>query len=327
MIKLITDFYNELDTFNLILFWVVIIVIILLLTFSIIMINRNKRLRQIIIDKGIEIDSDEKDVPIVKNDNNVTIKENTTINNYHTIPITSNKTEEIIKKEIIKETPTPPTQEHTENIIVKKEENISRELAEKIAPKNINISNIERINKSRVIDNTEKHETIKTEEPKEFIPTEYVHEYKTTETNKRIPYEKNLIKKYSLNQTSPIGLSNRTIPDKEGERARDLYQSLNEKIVKKEEPPVREIETQRSLQEKYSELKRTTYEKQQEEDAIISFKELMQKKDQLKMVDEEEAVISIEELIKKEKEKLYNITKDEQNEKFIEELKKFRSDL
>ena len=61
----------------------------------------------------------------------------------------------------------------------------------------------------------------------------------------------------------------------------------------------------------------------------ISYEELMQKKDTLKMIDEEEAVISIEELINKTKqrEKLYNLTEEEANDNFIIELKKFRKYL
>ena len=55
----------------------------------------------------------------------------------------------------------------------------------------------------------------------------------------------------------------------------------------------------------------------------------MQKKDTLKPIDEEDAVISINELIAKkaEEEKLYNITKEEENDEFINELKHFRNDL
>lgn len=77
------------------------------------------------------------------------------------------------------------------------------------------------------------------------------------------------------------------------------------------------------------EVDRTDYEIKQEEDAIISYKELMEKKDTIKTIDEEDAVISIEELIKRkqEQEKLYNITENEKNDDFINELKKFRRDL
>ena len=41
--KLIIDFYKNLDAFNMILFWGVIIVIILLLIFSFILINKNNK--------------------------------------------------------------------------------------------------------------------------------------------------------------------------------------------------------------------------------------------------------------------------------------------
>ena len=55
----------------------------------------------------------------------------------------------------------------------------------------------------------------------------------------------------------------------------------------------------------------------------------MEKKDSIHIIDEEDAVISIEELInrKKQEEKLYNITKDEENNTFIDELKHLRHDL
>lgn len=76
-------------------------------------------------------------------------------------------------------------------------------------------------------------------------------------------------------------------------------------------------------------IDRTDYELKQEEEAIISYEELMQKKDQIKMIDEEEAIISIEELLQKQKkdEKLYQLTDEEENDKFIRELKDFRNDL
>ena len=65
------------------------------------------------------------------------------------------------------------------------------------------------------------------------------------------------------------------------------------------------------------------------EDAIISYKELMAKKDTIKTIDEEDAVISIQELTSREnkQEKLYNLTEEEENDDFLDELKKFRNDL
>ena len=55
----------------------------------------------------------------------------------------------------------------------------------------------------------------------------------------------------------------------------------------------------------------------------------MKKKDSLQIVDEEEAVISIEELLsqKKYKDKLYNLTNEEENDEFLNELTEFRKDL
>ena len=76
-------------------------------------------------------------------------------------------------------------------------------------------------------------------------------------------------------------------------------------------------------------ISRTRYELQEEEDAIISYQELMEKKDTIKTIDEEDAVISIDELTarKKAQETLYNITEKENDDEFINALKNFRSDL
>lgn len=86
------------------------------------------------------------------------------------------------------------------------------------------------------------------------------------------------------------------------------------------------------------EIERTDYELEQEENAIISYTELMEKKDSIQTIDEEEAVISIEELMNRsnkqqeqteieENTKLYNITEEEENDEFLKQLKQFRNDL
>lgn len=116
--------------------------------------------------------------------------------------------------------------------------------------------------------------------------------------------------------------------------------------------PVTKISEEKNTGEKYleevsrklaeaeipDEIERTDYELEQEENAIISYKELMEKKDSIQTIDEEEAIISIEELMnksnktqeditKKEESKLYNLTETEENDDFIKELKQFRNDL
>ena len=92
---------------------------------------------------------------------------------------------------------------------------------------------------------------------------------------------------------------------------------------------MQDVSNKLSKAQEYNEEYRTDYEIQQEHDAIISYQELLEKKDSIKTIDEEDAVINIEELIarKKEQEKIYNITKEEETDKFINELKDFRHNL
>ena len=62
--KYIIDFYKELDTINLIIFWGIIIVILLLLIFSIIIVNKNKKLKRIIISKEQEVEESRNELAI-----------------------------------------------------------------------------------------------------------------------------------------------------------------------------------------------------------------------------------------------------------------------
>ena len=164
-----------------------------------------------------------------------------------------------------------------------------------------------------------------------------------------------------MNQTSPIGIIKKEDNNtKIINNARELHENLHYEDINEKKlsiPQVNSIQRQREIaeevrkQEKREEktrgnyleeiskslskitngegLNRTEYELKQEEDAIISYKELMEKKDSIETVDEEEAIISMEELIarKQKEEKLYNITNDAENDIFINELKNFRSDL
>ena len=63
----IIDFYKELDTLNLIIFWGIIIVTILLLIFSFIMINKNKKLKKLVATKIVNT---EDELPIKKETEN-----------------------------------------------------------------------------------------------------------------------------------------------------------------------------------------------------------------------------------------------------------------
>ena len=163
------------------------------------------------------------------------------------------------------------------------------------------------------------------------------------------PYQRNVLREMSLSQTSPIGITKQdNNSNNELNKARELQKSFDEtrnnyydkntnnayerttnniSIQNDHAKYLREVSDKLIERSNNDQVERTQYELRQEEDAIISYQELMQKKDNIKMVDEEDAVISIEELMNRKQEKIYNITPEEEDNKFIDELKNFRSDL
>ena len=281
--KFIVEFYKELDTVNLILFWGIIIVIILLLAFSIIISIKNRKLKTLLKEKTLNDESNishNDDIPIIKEENiNVTIKEESAIEN---------------NSEPIKE----------DNYSIEEEKPFIAE--EHVMEYNKDVFSLPNIKKV-------------TETPK------YEPEIKEEKTyNSPAPYQKNVLREMSLNQTSPIGIIGKEEKSKkEYYNAKDLSDSLNE------DNHIDTFPRELPIEEETDDIYRTEYELQQEKDAIISYNELMKKKDSINIVDEEDAVISIEELIKrqKQKEKIYNITENEENNSFIDELKQFRKDL
>ncbi len=294
------EFYKGLDTVNLIIFWGVIIVVLLLLIFAIIIARKNHKLERIIIENGIDLDDYDDDLAIKRQ-------------------IPEEKVIEKAKEEPIKE--------------------INKQLESK---EDMPIIKDNKINEVPI-------------QEEKFIAEEHVMEY---HREHNIPYQRNALKE-NANQTSPIGISVRhSNSEQEIAKARELHDILKEdtlppenSIPPKKDPvseshllnqrnyantykePVRRgnylDELSKKMSQADSDIKRTDYELKEEEDAIISYQELMEKKDSIKTIDEEDAVISIDELIakKKEQERIYNITKEEENEDFIKELKDFRSDL
>ena len=390
--KLIIDFYKELDVLNLILFWGIIIVITLLLTFSIIMVNKNKKLRQIIAEKYPKKISEDEEL-LNEFDEDLAIKKDAYDEEYEkqdyqqVIEEQENKSEANFihdYNETKTEIETLPNLEIKENISnkyqeINKEENIKKDNS---LDNTVKIDDIDHKNIKEEMENNHKNQS--------FVAEEYIMEYNTNKNNqldkynveneKKIepvenintpkqdavmptvskPYQKNVLREMYSNQTSPIGITQKNIEKKqEINKAIDLNNNLNyqkneENLYVKESEnryinPVKKdtnlvIENNRNNYEQKrnylrdvsqelnkanasSGIKRTSYELKQEEEAIISFKELMEKKDSIQMIDEEEAIISIEELVKHEKEKLYQITPEEEDERFVNELKKFRNDL
>lgn len=383
--NIIINFYKELDTLNLIIFWGIIIVIVLLLIFAIVISNKNRKLK-VLLEKKEENYSNEKNNINIVND---TKKEDVFKNTYNE-PIISNdiKQEQNDIPKILSES---------------KEEKELPEEKEFIAEEHVITYHDypQQQKPSPGIDNT----PIKNEKIYSSIED-------LTKRPTNVPYQKNVLREMSLNQTSPIGITKPIA--KEETKAKELNDILLEKVILKDYPPKasetintskspsqdlttptnknretnfnsfasssKEIDitipTEESHTPKYQEKKedvvlsrektniqkyqieepkdtkpndkyleevsnklstaknqegiiRTEYELKQEEEAIISYEELMKKKDSIQIVDEEEAVISIDELMKKknEGEKLYNLSPEEENDKFLKELKSFRHDL
>lgn len=383
--NIIINFYKELDTLNLIIFWGIIIVIVLLLIFAIVISNKNRKLK-VLLEKKEENYSNEKNNINIVND---TKKEDVFKDTYNE-PIISNdiKQEQNDIPKILSES---------------KEEKELPEEKEFIAEEHVITYHDypQQQKPSPGIDNT----PIKNEKIYSSIED-------LTKRSTNVPYQKNVLREMSLNQTSPIGITKPIA--KEETKAKELNDVLLEKVILEDYPskasetintskspsqdlttPTNKnietnfnsfassskeiditIPTEESPTPKYQEKKedvvlsrektniqkyqieepkdtkpndkyleevsnklstaknqegiiRTEYELKQEEEAIISYEELMKKKDSIQIVDEEEAVISIDELMKKknEGEKLYNLSPEEENDKFLKELKSFRHDL
>lgn len=298
---LVVEFYNSLDILNLIIFWGIIVVIILLIIFSSIMISKNKKkinVNNVLLDDELPIKEDT--IEEIKDDN-----------------------KEIIEKQV----------KDDDKIIV---------LEDKIEEKEDNI------------------------EEEKFVAEEYVKSsVKEDIVIPNKPYQRNVLREMSLSQTSPIGIT-KPVNKNNMELVKDLHDSLNidddikniddrrteivsdndllvnvednnsNEIKSDSEKYLEEVSKKLSEADVIDDVKRTDYELEQEENAIISYKELMEKKDSIKTIDEEEAIISIEELMNrkvnedsmvKEDTKLYHLTEEEENDSFIRELKQFRSDL
>ena len=281
--KSLIDFYKNLDTFNLVMFWSVIIIILLLLIFAIIITNKNRKLKKLLINNArmnnhIRDNSqpikDNAEIPIIKND----------------IPEEKNSPDDIIT-----------TPEESEP---KKEEKFVAEEHVIAYDNNLfSLPNIEKVSNY--------------EEPKKV---------ETTEEKATGLYQRNVLRNSYAHQTSPIGIVKTNEPDdKETREASELSNVLNSE---KEDNKVYLDEVSKKLTEANNQVERTDYEIAEEENAIISYQELMQKKDQIEAIEEEESIISLNEFLKeKGKNKVYNISDDEADDEFINELKNFRQDL
>lgn len=354
---LIINFYKGLDTLNLIIFWGIIIVIILLLVFSFILINKNKKLKKIVEQKKIL----EEDLPIVNEipneapivaskevENNIDIEQTiveTVIPSNETV-LESKYEEEHKQEELnVNKVTNDKSKYETQPLDIPTkpyQRNVLREMSlSQTSPIGINRHIPKEDKKTEMIKDLEESLNIEEMPIENNIITASIdkktynqYQPQTTIDNKEnipnITYddkqELSRYNKYSINQTE----------ETEAQKLLSAVPIIEESQEKNDsEKYLEEVSRKLSEAEVPDEVERTDYELQQEEDAIISYKELMEKKDTIQTIDEEEAVISIEELMNRDKQskeeiednKLYNLSEEEANDNFIKELKQFRNDL
>ncbi|MGM9876465.1 MAG: hypothetical protein ACI310_04465 [Bacilli bacterium] len=165
-------------------------------------------------------------------------------------------------------------------------------------------------------------EEVKEEQPKIEINQDKKEVNNTNNTNNNGLYKKNVLREMNArSQTSPIHID-REEP-KEKEDYTKLANNINTTGIDLGEDSLSPLEMMEDTYEvndnmkfasdivermqeeiKPSNIELTDYEKKQEEEAIISYDELLKVKD-----------------------KIYNITDDEETDEFIDELKSFRIDL
>lgn len=121
--------------------------------------------------------------------------------------------------------------------------------------------------------------------------------------NEAKPYTKNVLKSFNVSgQTSPVNIGKSTVDAPKLRVSNNFSNSHLEKNVKYDE--IEEISKRMEEEVKPQTIELTDYEKKQEEEAIISYQELIEAKN-----------------------KTYNINDDEEIDSFIDELKNFRTDL
>ena len=131
------------------------------------------------------------------------------------------------------------------------------------------------------------------------------------------PYKKNILRELNTSgQTSPVNIGKSTVDVpkvKVSSYVKTQEQVNNSKIENKKEKSINDVDNQTFIEEISKRMEQelepqtielTDYEKKQEEEAIISYQELLKVKD-----------------------RMYRISDDEEIETFIDELKEFRTNL
>ena len=225
--ELIIDFYKSLDTLNLIIFWGIIIVIVLLLIFSLILINKNKKLKSI-VDRKTKY---EEELPIIKEEpiptSELTIEE---------LPESMPLIEEEIKESIIEP-------ENISKPIETEKQFIAEEHVMEYNKELFSLPNLEKANnlkEEKTINESPKTRTIE-------LPS--------------APYQRNVLREMSLSQTSPIGINRyENKADKKIEIAKDLEESLHTENIDNDSPKEEQtsVETNNQIKKELTKIEESS---------------------------------------------------------------------
>ncbi len=270
------DFYDNLSSNGVFIFWIVVCLFAILLVLLVVLLFKNRKLNHLISNMVTE---EYKDDDIIVN-NKVAVKSEIKVEK----PIIN---EEIEKKEI-------------KPIVVEEKK---EEVKPVVVEEKIEVFN-------PVIE--EKKEAIKpTIVEKPIIEEKRIEE--RPPVRQTSAYQKNVLREMSKRMPiSPIGI----VKDESSVKEENVNLNMHEDMVSPLENMednynvsdnmkfASDIVEQMEKEIKPSNIELTDYEKKQEEEAIISYDELVKVKD-----------------------KIYNITEEEENDDFIDELKNFRLDL
>lgn len=264
MINSFNNFYNNLSSDSLFFFWIIIFLFIFLVVISIILINKNKKLVKILKEEQEKVE-DNKEI------NNSILKQQQL-----EVPQEPKKIQ-VETKEVPLEEPTSNKEEEKIPVVKEEIKEVQEEVQEEVKENNLYQKNV-----LREISSKQPVSPIHIEKKEEYIARENLDNFDFNNIN----YDNGLGMTYEDPNISPL------------EEMEDAYEVNDNMKFASEIVEKMEEET------KPSNIELTDYEKKQEEEAIISYDELMKVKD-----------------------KIYNITDDEETDEFIDELKNFRLDL
>ena len=269
MTKLLSNFYNNLSSDGIFFFWIIVFLFIFLIALTIILIIKNKKLIKLIKEEEINEQNNIKEENI-----NITKEE---------IKIEPPKEQNHLVEEPQLETINIPKEETKETSLYQK--NVLREMNGRKQTSPINIEKKEEIHIQE--DNLTNYDNgLGMTVESQTSPIHIDRGLSEPEDN------------YSINNDYTTGIDLHEDALSPLEMMEDAYEvndnmKFASDIVEKMEEEI-----------KPSNIELTDYERKQEEEAIISYDELLKVKD-----------------------KIYNITDDEETDEFIDELKNLRTDL